>query len=424
MLNYINGHVLIIVLQLYIYFFTTVFINLILMRFFTFISVSLICFIIHPFCFGQDAKGSPSDVNAIRSKLISTFGQITTPDSAHLFENGYLHLKGKIGNSDATIEINSVPLSAYVFCDSLKSINAFYITYKNGILELLNDDWLFNAGTSTVEEIDLALQNDSTVVGYAIPDSLHKEVKCIFKLNSSDGHVSMNMYSFEFKSEYKHFPVNLGEDILFADSSTASGKLINSRLLDEYDLIGQNYEVENKLSFIGIAKYKNVKDYKTYSISKFTDAYKKIINRSFLKDAKESGHTDDYLNEITSRVMWNDGQYLIMEIIIYYADGIAYPYYDTGIFEYNLKKNEVVELDKLNANIHADTSNIQQVIANLKKEEIYDVGDEGDDWFLEEPQIAFYTEKGLVLFKTGGNHGIHHFYKYYPRKVLAPILKH
>ena len=121
--------------------------------------------------------------------------------------------------------------------------------------------------------------------------------------------------------------------------------------------------------------------------------------------------------------MWNDGHYLVMEIIIYYADGIAYPYYDTGIFEYDLKKNKVVTIDQLNSNIHADTSNIQKVIANLKKDKIYDDDQAGDDWFLGDPQIAFYTEKGIVLYKTGGNHGIHYFYKYYPREVLAPILK-
>jgi hypothetical protein len=394
------------------------------MRLFTFITVTLSCFIIHSFCFGQVEKGSPSDINAIRSTIVGAFGQITVPDSASLFENGYLHLKGKIGNSNATVEINSVPPSAYIFCDSLKSITAFDVIYKNGIIELTNDDWLFSAGMSTIEEIDLAFQNDSTVVGYAIRDTSQKESKCFFKLNPSDGHISMNQYSFEFKSEYKYFPVNLGEDILFADSSTATGKLINSKLLDEYDLIGQNYnEVINKLSFISIAKYKNVKDYKTYSISKFIDAYKKIINKSFLKDAKESGHTDDYLNEITSRIIWNDGHYLVMQIIIYYADGIAYPYYDTGIFEYDLKKNKVVAIDQLNSNLHADTSNIQKVIANLKKDKIYDDDESGDDWFLSDPQIAFYTEKGIVLYKAGGNHGIHHFYKYYPREVLAPILK-
>ncbi len=66
--------------------------------------------------------------------------------------------------------------------------------------------------------------------------------------------------------------------------------------------------------------------------------------------------------------MSNHGHYLVMQIIIYYADGIAYPYYDTGIFEYDLKKNKVVEIDdQLNSNMRSDTSNIQKVIANLKK---------------------------------------------------------
>lgn len=394
---------------------------------FLFISVFITtsCFIVKPFCFGQENDSSLQKTNAIAVKIKNELGQIVIQDSAHLFARGYLHLKGKIGNSNATIEINSFPaeIRAYVFCDSLKSINGFQVSYKKGILRFSNDDWLFTSGMNAINEINIAIKEDSTFVGYALRDSLHKEVKCVFKQNSSDGHIPMNQHSFNYKSQYKHFPVSLSECVLFADSSTTINEEINLRLLNEYDLIGQNYsEVMDKLSFANLTQYKNTKGYKKFCIQKFITAYKNIINKDFLEEARESGHTDIYLNSLMSEVIWNDGNYLVMQITMDYADGNAYPYYDTYLFEYDLKGNKPNSLDKLGEHIHFDDSKIQEIIANLKRYNLYDDSQSGDKWFLGAPQIAFFVEDGIVLYKTGGNHGIHYFYKYYPREVLAPIL--
>jgi hypothetical protein len=199
-------------------------------------------------------------------------------------------------------------------------------------------------------------------------------------------------------------------------------------LLNWYDNIGLNDDEEvNKMNFKELEYLKTRKTYKAYCIAKFKKVCAKIINKQFIKDAKESGHTDIYENGLNAEVLCNDGRYLVVQSITTLADGYAYPYYATGLFEFDLVNNKIVNIDSI-ATIEEESKSFISIknglIAKLKNAEVLNIGKGGldDEFFLSSPSVAFKTAKGYVLVKQGGNHGIHNFYKFYREDIIQPLI--
>lgn len=372
------------------------------------------------------AQAHNTNPKIIAQKIKKENPDLIVPDSAKFFQKGYRHLTGKIGNSNATIEINSTLriITAYVYSDSLQTIAGFNGNYHNGIFTFYFDDYIFGMNEWRLSSFILCIKKDSSFAGYFTCDSLQKIACCSFKEDYSNGVMQMNKLSFKYTNKYKNFPVQLATNILFADSSIKTGKLINNSLFDSYELIGNNYgdDIIN-LNFSSLSDLRNLATYKEYAKQKFIMCYKKIITTEFLKDAKESGHTDIYLNSLHSQIICNDGMYLILEIIMDYADGNAYPYYDTFIFEFDLKKQNEISDDLFANNLNINDSTTKEVIRNLQTVNRYDSTNDIDSWFFEEPEIAFVMKDGIVFVRHGGNHGIHSFYRYIPNELLKPYFK-
>jgi hypothetical protein len=361
--------------------------------------------------------------NNIISKIFATCPSCSLVDSTFPV-NGYGHFKGVMGNSAATLDLNFD--GAYVFSDSLNSIQGFDVTYKKGVLGLSYNDWSFTGGIKTVIQIFLVKQTGNSLYGYAVDDSNKKVVPCRFTENYEDGALKFTFSSFAFHSKFKKFPVQAFGNLLFADSANNDAKNINKLLLDSYDIIGLNYEDDVKeLKFDDIAFLKTPKLYGKYAVAKFKRAYQKIITTKFLRDAKESGHRDVFLNGAEGHVICNDGHALVIEIIASFADGDAYPYYETYLFDYDISgKKKVDEMEDGNTDdddpIFEKKKN--ELIKRLQDSKLFDDSETGDNWFLSNPKVAFVTGNGIVLVKKGGNHGIHSFYKYYPRNVVRDFL--
>jgi hypothetical protein len=216
---------------------------------------------------------------------------------------------------------------------------------------------------------------------------------------------------------------------LFADTITKAGKKLNEHLLTWCDQLGQNSDEIEKISFKDLEYLKTRKAYKTYCINKFKRICQKTITKEFIADAKESGHNDVYLNGLNVEVLVNDGRYIVLQLISGFADGIAYPYCQTSILEYDVEQMKVLDIAyqfKEAMQTEADLNdNAIAIIAKLKQAKLYDASNEGlsDGWFLSNLKIAFITQKGYVLTRSGGNHGIHQFYKFYSKGFIKPFLK-
>ncbi len=345
-------------------------------------------------------------------------------DSSSFFTNGYMHLEGKIGNKKASIELNIFPnqITAFLFADTLQGILGFTSYYSNGILSFEYDEYKFVGGVKTFSRMYLAFKRDLTLSGYAIEDGTKKVIPCSFKEKYPYKAIRMKNLNFNYSSSVKKFPIGLYGSLLFAGNTNNFNKVINSNLLSSYDNIGLNYPNEvNKMNFNKLEYLKKRKTYKSFYIAKFKKICHKIITNEFIKEAKESGHTDIYLNEVRAEVLCNDGKYLVLQLISNYADGISYPYYETYLFEYDLINKKKINLNVLNTLNH-NTKIEECIYSKLKKEKLLDANKGLDDtFFLDKPNVGFRTSKGYVLLRKGGNHGIHNFYKFYNTKIIFSL---
>lgn len=345
---------------------------------------------------------------------------IVKPETS--FSKNYIHLEGKIGNSKTTIDMNMQldDRIAYFFCDSINDIIEYSVINTGSSFVLIKSDGLFWSSKDANEKIVLIPTNQNCFVGYVL-NTNNITSKCIFKETYTNGNLKFSNLSFAYNSSYKKFPTSLTENILFADANTITGKLVNAALVKNYDYICANYEDDIKnISFRELYKWKTADSFETYSKKKFIKCYKNIIDSDYLNDANESGHTDIFGNDLFSQILWNDGKYLVLEITIWFTDGISYPYYDTYFFEYDLEKKEILSEKYLNSLLKKQI-NDSLVISKLKEKNIYDSN--SDDFFIEQPKIAFITKKGVVLFRKGGNHGIQVFLKYYSSDIIKPLLE-
>ena len=341
-----------------------------------------------------------------------------------LFKNDYAHLTGKMGKSRISMEVNIMnnESHAYMYCDSLDNINGFDENENNGIITFTNNEWLFVPGLQHIDKLILAVKKDSILAGYAIDDSTGKYVACSLKEDHSDSSLLFKKTKFQYTGKFREFPVELYGNILFADTITQQGIMLNKYLLKKYDIVGLNYnEVIKTMSFTDMHPLQTVDSFKTYLTKKFIKAYKKIIDKQFLEEAHESGHTDIYANGIASEILWNDKTHLVFQLTASYADGNSYPYYESTIFEFDKLNNKEIVLKRKGQD--ADTVKLKQIIERLSNTKRFDDDENNfnDNMFLYSPRVAFITRKGIVLVKFGGNHGIHPFYKFYPKKLLEPL---
>jgi hypothetical protein len=383
----------------------------------------IVCFL-STYCFSQNVP----DRQAIEKRILKEHPNCIVPDSSSFFINGYLHLDGKIGNATASIEVNIFPnrISSYLFSDSLQGIIGLETEYVKGILHFGYDEYKFVGGIKAIDEIYLAITKDTSFVGYVKTNN--KLVPCNFKEKFSTASIGMRNLNFKYQAKVNNFPTLLYGNLLFADTASTSSKLINNNLLDFYDGIGLNYQDEvGKMSFKELDYLKTRKTYRAYCVAKFKKVCAKIINKEFIENAKESGHTDIYENGLNAEVLCNDGRFLVIQSITTLADGNAYPYYETGLIEFDLVNNKIIDVEK-NATIDNESKSFNSikngVIAKLITAKVLDTDKGGldDEFFLSSPRVAFKTTKGYVLVRQGGNHGIHNFYKFYRKDIIQPLL--
>lgn len=386
--------------------------------------ITILLIVIYPLTIFGQYKSKIGTDEEVLAKLNATCNSCTPIDSIGFFSNAYMHLIGKIGTSAATIDINAK--QCFLFCDSLKAMQGFTKNINSGVILLVSDDWIFTGGNKYINKIYLLQQKDKSFEGLAIDEVTHSIQHCSFNEAYNNGSLKFSKSIFSYKNIYKKFPVELSGNIIFADTIYKNALQINRLLLNKYDVLGLNYKEEtNSIFFKNIEYLKNIVHYKEYAITKFKRIYEKVITGDFLEEARASGHTDIFYNGIEENVICNDGAKLIIEVKGHYADGDAYPYYETFLFCYNMVKGKVETYSQWESSIDDTTEEKikQEAMQKLKANNLADTTDLGDDWFLTNPTVAFKVNNGYVLVKKGGNHGIHSFYKYYPAYIVKDFFR-
>ncbi|RFM28184.1 hypothetical protein [Deminuibacter soli] len=357
-------------------------------------------------------------------KLMHRNHALVTPDSAHIFLNGYLHLRGMVGNAPFTIELNAWPntLTAYTFSDSLQSLDAFTVTLDKDILQFQYDEAQFYAPRLHIGRLLLGITADGLFKGYAIDDSLQKLVPCSFREDYSDGSIGMRNLNFRYHGNSNKYPVAVSGDLLFADTAHAAGRALNKLLMSGYNLIGSEGDPNAVLK--GYPKPASVKTYKQYTIDRFKAYCSKVIDAAFLVDAAESPRKSALYNDIQVGVILNDGKHLLLQLLFGQADGIAYADNTTIEFTYDVQHNTLYSPDQFTGKLAAPGGrNIAPVVKLLKAARMQAADREEETALLVNGMPAYIFSKGVVLYKPGGNHGNQHFYRYYPNTIIAPLLK-